>query len=312
MGELGQIVGECSHRELPQLTGSGRSAAGVALPSPREGRRPWWLWWNILSIDAPTVSVVWALLFAECYGAKLSTAQMVALNLTIWTVYACDRLLDSWRSTSTKHLQERHVFYARHWIWMTCLVALSGSAALLVSTDYLNAREEAAGAKLGVIVCLYLLAIHIGGKRIGRILPKELLVGALFAAGTTLPVWYSDTAGWRVWLAIALFALLCALNCVSIESWECEGSVEKMSRLVGWSKPRLDVLALALGMFSLLLVPAEFAKKPAAFLMLAISLGSFLILLLNRCRQRFSRPALRVLVDVALVTAGLLALMARI
>jgi hypothetical protein len=308
--EAGPANGD--YRELIHPKVSGAVPACVGLAAGTDGRPPWWLWWNILSVDAPTVSVVWAILFAECYRAKLSAAQIVALTLAIWTIYAGDRLLDGWRSGSARSLRDRHLFSARHRTWMMGLVALAGLGALWVSMDYLNAREETAGVKLSVVVGLYLIAIHGGGKRIGRFLPKELFVGGLFAAGTALPVWYRNGAGWRVWLAVGMFALLCALNCLSIESWECEGSPEKMSRLVGWAKPRIDGLALALGVFSLLLLPTESARNAAAVLTLGISLGSLLILLLNRCRRRFSRPALRVLVDVALVTAGLLALTVRI
>lgn len=41
---------------------------------------PWWLWWNILSIHAPTVAVVWALLFAHATHAKLRSVELIVLS----------------------------------------------------------------------------------------------------------------------------------------------------------------------------------------------------------------------------------------
>ena len=34
---------------------------------------PWWLWWNILSLDAPTVAVVWASLLARASHMRLTS-----------------------------------------------------------------------------------------------------------------------------------------------------------------------------------------------------------------------------------------------
>ena len=71
---------------------------------------PWWLWWNILSVDAPAVAVVWAALFARAAGSRLSAAEAAALALSVWIIYTSDRLLAGWTASNRAALQYRHLF----------------------------------------------------------------------------------------------------------------------------------------------------------------------------------------------------------
>src|SRR5271168_3315372 len=40
---------------------------------------PWWLWWNILSVDAPMVAVAWAGVFAGAAGGRLAGVDATVL-----------------------------------------------------------------------------------------------------------------------------------------------------------------------------------------------------------------------------------------
>ena len=71
---------------------------------------PWWLWWNLLSLDAPAVAIVWAALFARASGAKLQASEAIALVLSVWVIYTSDRLLDGWTARNRAGLQFRHLF----------------------------------------------------------------------------------------------------------------------------------------------------------------------------------------------------------
>jgi hypothetical protein len=140
-------------------------------------------------------------------------------------------------------------------------------------------------------------------------------VGLLFAAGTTLPLWSPNIVlPSQTWLSVALFAVLCTLNCLSIECWELrssQNSWECIPHLVGWANSRITPIAAALlisALVPIFVIPRNAASTP---LLLAIALSALFILLLNRSRHHLSRPALRVLVDVALLVAGLLALIIR-
>ncbi len=41
-----------------------------------------WLWWNLLSLDAPAVAIIWALVFARAHHMRLSIADIVCLSCT--------------------------------------------------------------------------------------------------------------------------------------------------------------------------------------------------------------------------------------
>ncbi len=56
-----------------------------------------WLWPNLLSLDAPVVAVLWQILFARCFQVPVDALAALLLLLTVWLIYAADRTLDAWR-----------------------------------------------------------------------------------------------------------------------------------------------------------------------------------------------------------------------
>ncbi len=135
---------------------------------------PWWLWWNILSGDAPTIALAWAILFTEARGGKLSVAEASVLVLTVWIIYVVDRLLDGWRERDHTQLRQRHLFCARHRLLFICLAVVAGACILWLTVEYLRTAEIIAGATLGVILIFYLAIIHVARERISSFLPKEI------------------------------------------------------------------------------------------------------------------------------------------
>jgi len=133
---------------------------------------PWWLWWNILSLDAPTVAVVWAALFAHAIGSRLSAGGATALALSVWIIYTSDRLLDGWTARNRAFLQERHLFSDRHRFVLAALVMAASALVLCLMADGLLAAEVRAGVKLGVILFFYMAGIHAGRGWIVWLLPK--------------------------------------------------------------------------------------------------------------------------------------------
>jgi hypothetical protein len=198
-----------------------RLAASVrSVPAERQAI-PWWLWWNILSADAPIVALVWAALFAHASGARLPAADAAVLVLAVWVIYVSDRLLDGWMARNRAALQPRHLFCQRHRSPLTGLLTIASATILWLTISRLPAVDVSAGVKLGAIVVVYMAGIHAGNGRIARILPKEIAVGLLFASGATLPFWSRCIRfPWDACLPWAFFALLCSLNCLPIECWE--------------------------------------------------------------------------------------------
>ncbi len=248
---------------------------------------------------------------------RLLGADVVALTLIVWVIYTSDRLLDGWTGKSRTALQERHRFCARHRGALSCLLALATGVGLWVVAGHLARVEAIAGIKLGAIVCVYMGGIHAWGGRMARFVPKEAAVGVLFSAGTTLPLW-SQGAGfsWDVWASLALFALLCFLNCVSIECWEsCKFGTAWYAvshPAVRWSNSRISWMAAGVAASAVAVLLARRGNGSDGSELWGVSLAALLILLLNSRRDRFSAPVLRVLADAALVVAGVAVLMTRI
>jgi hypothetical protein len=277
---------------------------------------PWWLWWNILSLDAPAVAVVWAALFARAEGSRLPASDAIALLLSVWIIYTSDRLLDGWTARNRAALQERHLFGERHRLALAALVFAASGIVLWLMADRTLASEAMAGVKLGVILMLYMAGIHAGRGKIARVLPKELSVGFLFAMGATLPLW-SRAAGisWREILPWVFFGLLCSLNCLSIECWENHRDGAEWTQpshpFVRWADARLNGIAAILVIAILAAHLAGKAGERSAAPLLAVCGGALLILLLNRARTKISASALRVLADAALLVPALVALAIR-
>jgi hypothetical protein len=308
----------------PRTADSQRGAAAAAAI-------PFWLWWNLVSADAPAVAIAWAALFARSRGVVLPFSHLAALALVVWLIYLMDRILDALRASDARLLKERHLFSARHRNALLSVIALGGAAAAWLVRDELSAREIHAGLVLSAIVGLYMLAVHLPGHAPRRLLPKEISVGMIFAAGTMLPVWTHAPvfAGAPAALAITrwtLFALLCSLNCVAIECWEnaCEQSEAgegvmcasansvsangaRATRFVAWCDSRLS--SLAAGLIALCFVAAAAWRTPAAAIpATTIGAAALLTWLLNSQRARLSATALRVLADGALLVPALVAL----
>ena len=85
-----------------------------SLDRPLDAPRPLRLW-HLLSLDAPTVAVLWSLGFAKVAGVRLPGWVPVLLALMTWCVYISDRLLDARSAVherQIRRLRQRHRF---HW-----------------------------------------------------------------------------------------------------------------------------------------------------------------------------------------------------
>ena len=153
---------------------------------------------------------------------------------------------------------------------------------------------------IGVFALLYLFAVHRRTNR-ARALPKELAVAILFAAATAVPAWSrlgaSSNGKEQLAPAVVFFALLCWINCVSIEKWEA-GNPHSTTR---WASLHLRSIVTMIALFSL----AGAVLAPSRGLMavyLAALLSSGLLIALDARRTHFSPLHLRIAADAALLT----------
>lgn len=232
--------------------------------------------------------------------------QAVLLGLGTWLLYVTDRILDGLHQRQDE-LRERHHFHARH------RTAFVGAASLILVFFawfvFTRLRPEALRDDLwvGIFALLYLFAVHrrtnSAAAGVPR-LPKEFAVAVLFAAATAVPAWSRLGAARGIALkkeqlapAVIFFALLCWINCVSIEKWEA-GNPHSTTR---WASLHLRPIVTMIALLSL----AAALLAPSRGLMavyLAALLSSGLLFLVDARSSHFSALHLRIAADAALLT----------
>jgi hypothetical protein len=255
-------------------------------------------WWHLLSLDAPTVAALWAWFFLSAMHLHLPILPPLFLALGTWLLYVADRILDGLRQRQAD-LRERHHFHARHrtaFLWAAALMVV-----LLAWFVLTRMRPEALrdDSWIGVFALLYLFAVH--RRTHASWLPKELAVAILFAAATAVPAWSrlgaSNGGKEQLAPAVIFFALLCWINCVSIQKWEA-GNSHSTTR---WASLHLRPIVTMIALFSL----AAAVLAPSRGLMavyLAALLSSGLLIALDARRTHFSPLHLRIAADAALLT----------
>lgn len=180
------------------------------------------VYWHLLSLDAPTVAVLWAWTLARTVGAAISWSTLAVLAIGTWLIYVADRLLDARAGSSARtliDLRERHHFHARH--RGPLLIAASCAVVPLVWLIFagMPAAARRDDACVFAVALVYFAAVHLRFARFR--FPRELVVGLVFAAACAVPAW-SAAAYAHLDLAIvtAFFAVLCWINCTAIHAWE--------------------------------------------------------------------------------------------
>jgi len=270
-------------------------------------RYPLWLWWNLLSLDAPTIVCLWALLFLHVSKVECPGWEIVALVSTVWIIYAGDRILDGLRKPASVVLSERHRFYSRHLGVIVTLLLMMFLAAGWISLDRLGGQIRFAGLIMSTAVLFYFLAIHAVPERAGRWFPKEIAVGAIFAVGAALPAWIHGTESRNLLLPETLaFGGVCMLNCVAIECWENNRGerrwVEAPYWLIRVADTRIAQIAVILFLSSVGIGIFVARSGNSTELLGACSISLLATIVMERQSNAVSRQSLRVLADAALLS----------
>jgi hypothetical protein len=259
--------------------------------------------WHLTSLDAPTVAVVWSLSFAWAAGVHLPRWIPFLLALGTWAVYVGDRLLDArsaLRSGNLGPLRERHFL---HWRYRRILAPLACTAAILAAVIAFSLMPPATRERNSVLAfaaLAYFSSVHlprVRSKTLPLLRSKELIVGALFTAGCTLPVLVRLNALTNSAVALSPFLLLAVffaalawLNCNAIDRWES-----------AW-KATISTAAFALAAIGLLCALGfSFDHPRISALLLAGSASALLLGFLDLKRSRFTPLALRCLADLVLL-----------
>jgi hypothetical protein len=190
------------------------------------GGVPWYLWLNVLNLDAPLITVAWQWLFARTAGYALHPAEAGALFLAVWIVYAGDRVLDGFRLSVGPTTAARHRFGQRHARALMVGIGLAGVVGAWLALTHLPLGVLAAGAGLGALVVGYFFWNQLAGTRFGRGWLKEVVVSLVFAGGAAL-VPLVNAFSWAVLGEAVGFAVVCFANCLLIARLERERDVAR-------------------------------------------------------------------------------------
>ncbi|MCU1292266.1 MAG: hypothetical protein JWP08_1116 [Bryobacterales bacterium] len=266
-----------------------------------------WLWVNLLSIDAPLVAVAWQVWFAQCFDVPLAPLSVLALALTVWMIYATDRLLDVRRS-EVPLLTERHRFHKKHAQSISIAVVFC-LGALVPITILLRPVLLRDGLMLSAVVALYFALVHVLPTALSRWCPKEMAVGIVFALGAGLAPWSRMQRPEPLIVPLVLFAFLCWLNCAAIEVWEGAPSGQRSSGsphpLTLWLTRWIRLLSVLTATAGALLL--SLSKEHVVFAPVVLSALAFTWL--DGERERLPADALRVLADVPLLSPLVLLLL---
>ena len=178
-------------------------------------------------MDAALVALLWQGLLARAWGVSLEPLASYALvPLGVWLAYAGDRMLDVRRMPQAR--TARHRFASKHAALLVCVWLAVATLAVLLGLWLLRSKQVFAAAVFLGFIAVYLLAGQRWPALVRSLLPRELVVGLVFAAGTAFffaPGLSSGRApgqasyAFTEWMLLTLaFACLCVFDCLVI-SW---------------------------------------------------------------------------------------------
>jgi hypothetical protein len=281
--------------------------------------------WHLLSLDAPTVAVVWTWFVARAEHVRLGWASLAAMGIAVWMLYVADRLLDArvldggaGRFGALANLEERHLFHYRHRRGFLLGIGVAG-----VGLAVLLPRLDGGAIRLylseGALLFGWFVILHgvLRGRGSARRLPKEIAVGLFFAAAIFIPT-VAREPGLRIRLAPVAIVLagVCSLNCLFIYRWESnsrkwenksENWENRDDDWVGeahpstrWAVRHLGALAMVEAMAGVGL--GAFDPGAPGVLGWACGLACVVLVGLDRWRGRISPIRLRAAADLALLT----------
>jgi hypothetical protein len=267
-------------------------------------KKPWWLYLNLLGLDAPLIAVMWLFLFARTWRVNYHPWEAyAALGLAVWTVRIAAKLLSAAMQGDESSFASRHRFLLRR------LAILTGVSALVLTI--LNFPLSVYNYLLvgGIFVLGYFALSFFSSQEENEIsYARHALGGLAFAFGTTLSAHvYLPGIGIQELLLsreFISFAVLCLLASSATELWA-------RSAKTGDTEPNsADELALTLPLTILAAAALVFAVQndsmTARPFFYAILTGAALLQVLNRTRSRFSSVTLKVLTALCLLAPGII------
>lgn len=271
-------------------------------------RTPWWLWANVVGLDAPLIALAWQAALAAAAGYDVRPREAVILAMVVWGIYAADRVFDGMRLVVGPTAAARHRFGRDYRDLLTAVILVVGLVAAGLAMT-LPAAVQAGGVGLAGVVAVYFGWNQLAGTRWGRGWLKEVIVSVTFAAGAGL-VPLALAASPRVVAATVGFAGVCYANCLIIARLERERDRARGERSIAAhfnssARPGL-VVAAATGLLSLAGI-ALTGASPGGW---GVALAAVLLLTTPWWERGAGAEAAAVWADFALFAGGVGALVA--
>lgn len=273
---------------------------------PRKPRIPWWLYPNVLSLDAPIVAIVWLYVFARVWDVNYVEPMLpVVLGLFVWLVYAVDRLLDC-KMKPEGDFPLRHQFHRAHsrWFIIAICIALMITAVLSLSVLQWSIVQTAFLPVVATAAFFIFSFFTTSSARVSY--AKNFLAGFAFAwgvgSGLAGLIGHSLLSNWMLLLVspeMLVFGLLCVINITAVDLW-VKGSDELDEEADEWA---LTMPLLVLAFFCVVLMRANLNEYKQAFY-ISILVAAALMYVINRMRRAMSPALLRMSADLILLLAA--------
>lgn len=268
-------------------------------------RRPWWLYLNLLGLDAPLVAVIWLFLFAQTWRVDYHPWQAyAALGFAVWTFRITMKLLQGAMSS------DKFSFPMVHRKSLKVAAVITGFSAIILTVM---------NFPLSVYPYLLVGAVFVAGhfaltlfssreeNEIGY--AKHAMGGVAFAFGTALTAHvYLPSLGLRECILsreFICFAVLCLLASSAMELWERTGKPAADGEAGSMDEIALSLPLTLLGAAALIFAVQDDLMTARPFYY-GILTGAALLQVLNRTRGRFGLETLRVLTVLCLLAPGII------
>ncbi|WP_411827583.1 hypothetical protein [Luteolibacter sp. AS25] len=267
-------------------------------------RKPWWLYLNILGLDAPLVAVVWLFLFAKTWRVNyLPWESYVALGLIAWCLRITAKLLEAAMNGDTESTPLRH---------KKALVRIAvGTAISALILTVLNFPLSVYFYLLvgGVLVIGYFaLSLFITKEENEISYSKHAMGGVCVAYGTAMAAHtYLPTLGVQQMVfsrEFICFTVLCLLASAATELWANAAKSGDVN-LSAANELSISLPATLLGAVALVFAVQNESQLTRPFFY-AILTGAALLQILNRTRRKFDPEMVSFLTSLCLIAPAVI------
>ncbi len=265
----------------------------------------WWQWPTVLSLDAPSVALVWQVMISHVCGVVLDLPRQIILGLSIWLAYVIDRWIEAYRLKTQQIHTKRLMFYHTNQKFIALIWLILFGCDLYLALHNLTRSEITHGLYLFTAVALYLFSHQLLHRHVRWRIPKEICVALILSAGVGFFIIF--TPGYnREFLnkSLIIFGLLCFINCTFISIWEkaidTHQGQASLAREYAFTMRFGRWFALCytifIGVFCLISDPGMQILGVCALI------SSLFLIVIDHYEPKYGRPWARVLADFALLT----------